>query len=208
MVLPSLSPAHEQALRLIDEAHSEDPNKVDGPNGPKTVPYELHYAQKMTRWLQSRCPEASPALQLACRAQHFRRWELPRSAFPMTRPGYLTWRAKQKSQAASRVSALLSSPAIQPALPADECERVAALVRKDGLSTDGETQVLEDVACLVFLDDQFDDFEAKAEMDEDKMVGILRKTWGKMTDEGKKLALAMDLSDRAKVLIAKALEAS
>ncbi|KJK77964.1 hypothetical protein H634G_06931, partial [Metarhizium anisopliae BRIP 53293] len=116
----------------------------------------------------------------------------------MTRPGYLTWRAKQKSQAASRVSALLSSPAIQPALPADECERVAALVRKDGLSTDGETQVLEDVACLVFLDDQFDDFEAKAEMDEDKMVGILRKTWGKMTDEGKKLALAMDLSDRAK----------
>lgn len=126
----------------------------------------------------------------------------------MTRPGYLTWRAKQKSQAASQVSDLLASPTIQPALTDEERARIAALIRKDGLSTDNETQVLEDVACLVFLDDQFDDFEAKANMDEDKMVGILRKTWGKMTEEGRKLALGMDLSDRAKMLIGKALEGS
>ncbi|TWU77507.1 hypothetical protein ED733_007242 [Metarhizium rileyi] len=208
MAFSRLSPAHAQALRIIDEAHCDDPSMVDGPDGPKTVPYELHYAQKMTRWLESRCPEASPALQLACRAQHFRRWELPRSEFPMTRPGYLTWRAKQKSQAASRVSALLSSPTIQPPLSHEERGRVAALVRKEALSTDAETQVLEDVTCLVFLDDRFDDFEARPDMDEEKMVGILRKTWGKMTDEGKKLALAMGLSERAKMLIAKALENS
>jgi uncharacterized protein YaaW (UPF0174 family) len=78
-------------------------------------------------------------------------------------------------------------------------------VRKENLKEDEETQVLEDVACLVFLDDQVDDFERKSEMDEDKMVGILRKTWGKMSEEGRALALGMQLSERATVLIQKAL---
>lgn len=125
----------------------------------------------------------------------------------MTRAGYLTWRAKQKAQAAVEVAELLSSSAdIQPPLAQDEIARVAALVRKENLKEDEETQVLEDVACLVFLDDQFDDFERKSEMDEDKMVGILRKTWVKMSEEGRTLALGMQLSERATVLIQKALE--
>ncbi|KAG5969941.1 hypothetical protein E4U55_001912 [Claviceps digitariae] len=204
MAAPSLTrlpPAYEQALRLIDEAHAEDPNKVEDKEA-----YELHYARKMTKWLAVRCPDASPALQVACRAQHFRRWQLPRSTFPMTRPGYLSWRAKQKSQAASQVASLLTSSTIQPPLPDGERERIAALIRKEGLSTDCETKVLEDVACLVFLDDQLDDFEAKPEVDEEKMVGILRKTWAKMTEQGRRLALEMQLSDRANMLIGKALE--
>lgn len=125
----------------------------------------------------------------------------------MTRAGYLTWRVKQKAQAAVEVAELLSSSAdIQPPLAQDEIARVAALVRKENLKEDEETQVLEDVACLVFLDDQFDDFERKSEMDEDKMVGILRKTWVKMSEEGRTLALGMQLSERATVLIQKALE--
>ncbi|KAJ3527192.1 hypothetical protein NM208_g10825 [Fusarium decemcellulare] len=96
----------------------------------------------------------------------------------MTRPGYLTWQDRA---------------------------RVAALIRKENLKSDEETQVLEDVACLVFLDDQFDDFESKSDIDEDKMVGILRKTWGKMGERGRELALEMNHSERAKELIGKAL---
>jgi hypothetical protein len=135
-------------------------------------------------------------------------WELPRSSYPMTRAGYLTWRAKQKSQAAAQVAELLASGEIQPALGPEVIERVAGLVRKENLAKgDEETQVLEDVACLVFLDDQFDEFERKSEIDEEKMVGILRKTWGKMSEEGRKLALGMKLSERATVLIQKALAA-
>ncbi|KAK3685622.1 cytochrome b2 [Podospora appendiculata] len=126
----------------------------------------------MTRWLATRSPEASPTLQLACRAQHFRRWEIPRSSYPMTRPGYLTWRAKLKSQAASQVAELLASPAVEPALAGEEIERVAALIRKENLKSDDETQILEDVACLVFLDDQFDEFEKKPEIDEEKIIGF------------------------------------
>jgi len=135
----------------------------------------------------------------------FLRWEIPRSSYPMTRPGYLTWRAKLKSQAAAQVAELLASPVIEPALEQDVIDRVAALVRKENLKSDDETQVLEDVACLVFLDDQFDGFEKKPEIDEDKVVGILRKTWVKMSPQGQALALQLDLSERAKILIEKAL---
>lgn len=213
-----------RGLELIDEAHSRDPNKTDGPDGPGTVPYELHYARKMTGWLAARCPAASPELQLACRAQHFQRyehvacstrretmgsqpraharWQLPRSAFPMTRPGYLGWRAKQKAQAASQVVALLA----EAPLPLEALQRIAALVRKEALATDAEAQVLEDVACLVFLDDQLDSLASAATMGHDKLVAILAKTWAKMSAPARELALAMDLGDRARLLLQSALE--
>ena len=71
--LPPLPGPYARGLELIDEAHSRDPSRADGPDGPGSVPYELHYARKMTRWLEARCPSASPELQLACRAQHFQR---------------------------------------------------------------------------------------------------------------------------------------
>ncbi|KAI4601951.1 hypothetical protein KJ359_010817 [Pestalotiopsis sp. 9143b] len=203
--LQDLPENYAAALRLIDEAHAEDPRTAAGEDGG-TIPYELHYAHKMTRWLASRCPDASPALQLACRAQHFRRWEIPRSSYPMTRPGYLAWRTKQKAQAAAQVAELLrSSPSIAPAIPPEDIDRVAALIRKENLRSDEDTQALEDTACLVFLDDQFDDFESKDEIDEDKIIGILRKTWAKMSAPGRDLALGMQHSERAQSLIGKAL---
>ncbi|KAK8101704.1 hypothetical protein PG999_012078 [Apiospora kogelbergensis] len=209
--LPELPGNYASGLRLIDEAHAEDPKRTSpsgAGTGEESIPYELHYARKMTRWLGERCPDASPSLQLACRAQHFKRWEIPRDTYPMTRPGYLSWRAKQKSQAAATVAELLRSPAVQPPLPDAEIERVAALIRKENLKGDAETQALEDVACLVFLDDQFDDFEQKDDIDEDKVVGILRKTWAKMSAPGQELALAMQHSERAKMLLGKALGGS
>lgn len=112
-------------------------------------------------------------------------------------------------------------------MSADEIARIAALVRKEGLRHGGgretpqqqheeaardneadeaEAQVLEDVACLVFLDDQFDGFERRAGMDEEKMVGILRKTWAKMSERGRAIAEGMELSGRARGMLRRALE--
>lgn len=123
----------------------------------------------------------------------------------MTRPGYLSWRARLKAQAALQVAELLGSAEIQPKISESECERVAALIRKEKLDSDPEAQVLEDVACLVFLDDQFDDFEKRDDVEERKIINILRKTWGKMSTRGQEIALEMKLSDTAKTLIGKAL---
>ena len=122
----------------------------------------------------------------------------------MTRAGYLTWRTRQKTQAASQIRELLLSMDGPP--PEADVERISALISKKDLATNEETQVLEDVACLVFLDDQLDGFESKSDNDEDKVISILRKTWKKMSPRGREMALQMKHSDRATSLLQKALQ--
>jgi NTP pyrophosphatase (non-canonical NTP hydrolase) len=188
---------YEAAISLIDEAHSQDPNItiVDG----KDVPYELHYARKMTHYLSLRSPDASPILKVAIRAQHFRRWEIPRSSYPATKAGYFSWRTFLKKRQADLAAAIC----VGCNFTTEEAEEVAKLIRKEDLKKNEETQVLEDVACLVFLDDQFEAFEK--EHDEKKIIDILRKTWGKMSERGHELALEIPMSETSKELIGKAL---
>jgi hypothetical protein len=57
----------------------------------------------------------------------------------------------------------------------------------------------------VFLDDQFDDF--KNHHDADKIVNILKKTWGKMSKEGQDMALELPMTDDCKDLVGRALSA-
>ena len=188
----------ERSFAAIDVAHAEDPNKTTV-NG-RDVPYELHYAQKMTSYLHQRSPDASETLSLAIRAQHFRRWEVPRSSYPMTRPGYHSWRTFLKKRQAELAKAIC----LESGCSASDAERVASLVRKEDLKQDEETMVLEDVACLVFLDDQFEDFER--EHDEQKIIGILQKTWAKMSPKGQELAKSMKMEGRPAEVLKKALE--
>lgn len=128
------------------------------------------------------------------------RWEVPRSSYPATKPGYLNWRSFLKKRQADLASAICVGCNFSPA----EAEAVAALIRKEDLKKNEETQVLEDVACLVFLDDQFEEFEK--EHDDVKIVDILRKTWGKMSERGHGLALQINMSEKAKDLVEKALK--
>jgi hypothetical protein len=197
----------ERALRAIDAAHAQDPNLITISDAgtreeqQQQIPYELHYANKMTKYLTQYDPAASETLCLAVRAQHLRRWEIPRSSYPATRPGYFAWRTFLKTRQAQDAERIC----LECGYSADEAARVAALVRKEDLKKDAETQALEDVACLVFLDDQFEEFERSLQ-DEEKMVRILAKTWAKMSPRGHELALKIDMSERARELVGKALE--
>lgn len=188
----------ETAIRLIDEAHTQDPNKVlsDG----KEIPYELLYSNKMSSYLDKCDAGASATLRLAIRAQHLRRWEVPRSSYAMNKKGYHLWRTYLKKRQAE----LAAQICLDSGYSSEDASRVAALVRKENLKQDTETQTLEDVACLVFLDDQFESFEK--EHDEAKIVDILRKTWGKMSGVGHRIAMEISMSDRARELIVKALD--
>lgn len=194
---PSLSP-FERALAQIDAAHAGDPQKViiDGIEHPE----ELLYAARMTAWLRRLAPGASDALQLAARCQHLRRWEIPRERFPMTRAGYLQWRTTLAAFHAEQAGAILRDVGYQTPF----VERVQSLIRKEGLKTDPETQLLEDVVCLVFLENYFADFAPRH--DEQKVIGILRKTWRKMSEQGRAAALKLDLPPEARALVARALE--
>lgn len=187
----------ESALKLIDAGHAEDPNKITV-NGIEQ-PYELHYSQKMSYYLEKRNPTASETLRLAIRAQHFRRWEIPRNSYPMNKVGYHAWRTFLKKRQADMASQIC----LNCGYSEEDAGRVASSIRKEDLKQDEETQILEDVACLVFLDDQFEGFERQH--DEDKIVRILKKTWGKMSDEGHRLALEIPMSERCKDLVGKAL---
>ena len=197
-----MAPDVAKALDLIDAAHKEDPDKVEI-NG-ETVPYELHYAQKMTKFLDLHTPDADPLVLTAARAQHFRRWEVPRDSYPRTRPGYFAWRTCLKMRQSEQVKQIC----LECSYSEEDASKVAALIAKEDLKKgegkgDAAAQVIEDVACLVFLNDQFDDFEKGH--DETKIISILQKTWTKMGKRGQEMALNMDMSERAKEMVGKAL---
>ena len=187
----------EKVRSDIYRAHDEDPNKITV--NDHEVPYETHYAQKMESYLSKRAPQASDILKLAVCAQHFKRWEVPRSSYPMTKVGYHSWRSGLKKRQAELVGKIM-----EQYYAAEDTQRCMALIEKEGLKQgEDEVQILEDVACLVFLDDQFDEFQKKH--DEDKMVNILKKTWVKMSPEGQKMALEIPMTDECKALVEKAL---
>lgn len=176
----------QTALEKIDAANNADPNrvKVDGIE----VPAEVAYGQRMSAMLERVYPEASEALRIAARAQHIRRWEVPRSSYPMDRTGYLRWRKDLSRKHAEWTGEILASCSYEEA----QISRVGALVRKENFRRDAEAQAVEDIASLVFLAHYADDFAAKHEPE--KVVTILAKTLGKMSEHGKAAAAGLDLS--------------
>jgi len=187
-----------EAFRLFDAANAEDPNQEPGPDG-QLVPKELLYAQRMSACLARVAPAAPEAVQLAARAQHIRRWSIPRADFPMTRPGYHQWRNTLKKYHAELASQLLA----QVGYEAETIERVQQLLQKLRLKDDPEVQLLEDVICLVFLEYYFLPFAAQHP--EEKVIEIVQKTWPKMTERGHALALQLPFSPEARALVMKAL---
>jgi hypothetical protein len=189
----------EQAIERIDCANALDPNRTifAGEEGPA----ELIYGRRMTAWLGRLDPAASEALQLAVRCQHLRRWDIPRSDYPMTRAGYHQWRTRLASYHAEHAAEILRTAGYDEATAG----RVQSLVRKERLKTDPEAQMLEDVACLVFLELDYVEFAQKH--DDPKVVDILRKTWKKMSEKGRAAAieLAGTLPEAQRSLIVRAI---
>lgn len=188
-------------LAAIDAANAEDPRRLETSDG--AVSFEELYARRMSEALSRVYPEASELLQIAARAQHLRRWEIPRADFPDGRHGYNDWRKTCRAHHAERAGAIMRAAGWS----GEDAERVGALIRKERLKKDPESQALENIAALVFLEHYFDDFLAKYQSyDDDKIIDILGKTLCKMSPRGHAAALALSLAPRAKTLVAKALE--
>ena len=188
-----------EAMRRFDAANGEDPHRevVDGVSYPK----ELLYAQRLTAWLERFAPEASEALQLAARSQHIRRWTIPRGHYPMDRRGYLQWRTALATFHADTAATILREVGYEEAM----IQRVRSLLRKEGLRRDPEVQCLEDVICLVFLESYCAEFARQH--DAAKAIGILRKTWSKMSPRGREVARTAGLRLDVQRLIDAALTA-
>lgn len=195
--MASTDPRFAAAFEHFDAANACDPNVtiVDGLPQPK----ELVYARRMTEWLNRLEPAAPKPVQLAARCQHLMRWSIPRNAYSMDRAGYLKWRTTLYDFHAEKAGQILRDVGYDDAT----IVRVQSLVRKQGIKTDPQMQLLEDVICLVFLENYFADFAA--ELDEEKTVRILRRTWAKMSQRGHAAALALKLPERERKLIERAL---
>lgn len=187
-----------KAFRLFDKANNKDPNEEE--HLGKTYPRELLYAIRMTEKLNSFAPNASEALQLTARCQHIQRWEIPRNSYPMNRIGYLKWRQELKKFHAQKASEILK----EVGYGADSIKKVSFLLEKKQLKKNKDTQTLEDVICLVFLEFYLEPFSEKHP--EEKSLEILRKTWRKMSKKGQEAALHLPLSKRAHELVNKAIK--
>jgi len=158
---------YQAAIAAFDQANSQDPNKeiADGREYPK----ELLYAQRMSDMQERYVPDASEAVKLAVRAQHIQRWKIPRSKFPMDKEGYLQWRTGLYKFHAETAGRIMQDAGYDEVM----IDRVKKIVSKKGLKVNPETQLMEDVVDLVFIEHYLVGFVAQhpeydeAEMDTD-----------------------------------------
>jgi hypothetical protein len=193
-------PRFEQAFVKFDAANAGDPNQdvFEGVSYPK----ELLYSQRMTAMLKHFEPEASEKLQLATRCQHICRWKIPRENYPIDRVGYKCWRIELYKFHGKITGEIMREVGYDEEMIA----KVQALLRKENLKTNPESQILEDVVGLVFLQFYLVDFVNKySYFEEEKLLNILRKTWKKMSEKGRMTALKFTFSPELREVINKAL---
>ena len=161
-----------QAIALFDAANAQDPNQDEG------EPKELLYARRMTDMISRFAPDASEVAQLAVRAQHIQRWLVPRSNYPLGKPGYFAWRTGLYRFHAETAGKLMQQAGYAEAM----IQQVKSAVSKQGIKTNPDTQMLEDVTSLVFIESYMLGFAGQhAEYTEEKWLDIIRKTWRKMS---------------------------
>ena len=185
--MPADPSRHARVIELIDAANAADPNReIDAASGDE-FPKELLYGRRMSVMLDRFAPDASEAVRIAVRAQHIQRWKIPRADFPKTPFGYKQWRTRLYKFHAETVGELMRQTGFDDPMIA----RVETIVGKLGIKVNPETQLLEDVANLVFIEHYLTGFAAQhPEYDKAKWIDILQKTWKKMSPAGRDFALS------------------
>ena len=196
----------KKVLSAIDNINQTDTNTtlVEGIEHPK----ELLYGQRMSQCLAEHWLDASELLKIAVRAQHIKRWHLKRSEFKEGKAGYYQWRINLGKFHGELTASIM----LECGYSTEQAEQTAAIIRKDlirqgNAKQNDDSQTLEDVACLVFLEHYFDDFAAKytAVDNEEKIIRIVKLTWNKMSERGHEIALTLPLPQHLAALVSKAL---
>jgi len=187
----------QSLFTAIDDINKQDPNTTVMNNESHIK--ELLYGQLMTQCLAKYWPDANDFLQIAVRAQHIKRWHLKRDEFPIGKAGYLNWRKELGKFHAKTTKELM----IENGYDEESAEKTACIIRKEKLKKNADSQTLEDVACLVFLEYYLDEFSTKH--NEEKIIRIVQLTWKKMSEQGHNIALSLTLPDHLAEIVNKAL---
>lgn len=192
---------YQATIADVDAANADDPRTITV--GGVTRPYEIVYSERMTERLDAMYPDASELLHIAARGQHIRRFDIPRASFPQGRDGYNEWRRTCREHHATLLRDIMSRHGYEDR----DIEHVAGLVKKEQLKKDKESQALENVVDVVFIEHYFDEFYGKySHYDDAKIIDIIGKTLRKMSPKGHQAALALDLSERTRRLVLAAVE--
>ena len=176
---------YEQTVELIDHANSQDPNIEKDYDG-SDVAKELLYGRRMADMIERFAPQADEVQKLSVRAQHIERWKSPRSDYPMDKKGYHLWRTRLYSFHADTLAALMQ----QTGYNEDEIGRAKMAVGKKKLKSNADTQMLENIAALTFIEHYMLEFAGKhPEYSEEKWIEIIVKTWKKMDEKAQQFAL-------------------
>ena len=186
-----------EALHAFDVRNTCDPNTIEW-HGTR-FPYELFYASKLFERVLILDSNASEALMLASRCQHLCRWYILRNTFPDGRSGYLDWREALKVFHADEAAKILDDCGYDDGMK----EKVRELNLKKDIKGNPDCQTLEDALCIIFLTHQLDDMIEK--YPDAKVVSIIKKTAGKMSEQGLDTARDIAYCDKAKTLVIKAL---
>jgi hypothetical protein len=192
-----LSEQLHAAERAIDSANAHDPTIIEVRGDTEAL--ALAHGRLAAMWVLRLAPAADDALLLAARAHHLRRWEVPRSSYPDGKAGYLRWRKEQKQRHAHDVEQLLRECGYEDTA----ILRVQALIRRDNLRTNADAQVIEDAACLVFIETQLASMAPKFEREH--LLEVIRKTAAKMSPAALALVGELALGEAERGLLADAL---
>jgi len=188
----------EKAFALFDSYNQQDPNTITWEG--ISYPAEYFFALQVYHWVIKLAPDASESLLLASRSQHIGRWTSPRSSYPEGKAPYLQWRMELAKFHAAKATELM----LEAGYEGEIVEAAQRIILKKNLRTDPEVQTMENSLCLVFLQFQYEDFIEKH--DETKVMRILQKSWGKMSQPGRAAALTISYSAKAKQMLDKALQ--
>ena len=158
----------------------------------------------MTDMLSRFRPDADDVAKISMRGQHIQRWTSARNTFPMDRQGYLQWRTQLYKFHANTTADIMQ----QVGYDEESIERVRKAVGKRGIKVNPDTQLLEDITDLIFIEHYLLAFAEKhPEYDEEKWLDIIRKTWQKMSQSARQFALdgSIKLPESLIPLIQKAL---
>lgn len=187
----------EKAFELFDTYNKQDPHTISWKGD--SYPAEYFYALQLYDWVKRLEPNASEVLLLASRSQHIGRWKSSREDYPAGKAGYYKWRINLARFHAETAGALM----LEAGYDENDIKAVESIIRKEQLRTNPEVQVMEDALCLVFLQFQFEDFITKHQ--DEKVITILKRTWGKMNQRGRDAALTLSFNEKAKEILEKAL---
>jgi len=123
--------AFEKTIQELDALHAGDSRHIE--QDGESTPRELWHAQQMSAWLERLKDSPNELLRIAVRGQHLQRWQVSRDEYEEGRQGYLHWRRDQGKRAGETTAARMR----QAGYADDDAERVARMIRKEGLGRGG-----------------------------------------------------------------------